>query len=201
MSNITTPFGLRPVRYKDGSPWNGGGTIRTYIHASYAAALFIGDPVTWASELDYKDTTAKYPSIKIAAGTAASMLNGVIVSFEPRPATTLEQIYSPASTEGWANIVIDENVVFQIRDDGAGTPSKVYVGQNATLTAGSGSTVTGLSAWVMDTSTPAADQTAPLFILGLADIPGNELADYAVWEVLINTMTNAGGRYLGVTAT
>ena len=58
MANTDAPFGLRPVRHLNGSSWNGQ-TIRCFIHASYAYALFVGDPVMYQTELDYKDTTGK----------------------------------------------------------------------------------------------------------------------------------------------
>ena len=64
MANVETAFGLRPVRHLNGSPWNGQ-TIRCYLHESYAQAMYIGDPVEYATELDYKDTTLNHPSIKL----------------------------------------------------------------------------------------------------------------------------------------
>lgn len=200
MSNVTAPFGLRPVRHIDGSPWNGQ-TIRCYVSANYATALFIGDPVIFGSTtLANKDTTAKHPTIVTNAGTTGLLVEGVITSFEPNPANLTLQ-YRPASTERYANVVVaTPNIVFQIRDDGSGTPTKVFPHQNAEMAAGSGSTYTGLSGFTLDASTPTTTQAHPLHILGLADIEDNELDDYAIWEVLINTCYNATGLYLGVTA-
>jgi len=66
---------------------------------------------------------------------------------------------------------------------------------------GTGSTVTGLSGAVLDTSTPTTTQAYALHILGLSDIADNELGDYAIWDVLINTCYNATGLYLGITCT
>lgn len=201
MANPNAPFGLRPVRYLDGTPWNGQ-TERCYIHSAYAVALFIGDPVLWSATLAEKDTTAKHPTINVSAVASGSIIRGVITSFEPDP-TNLSRQYSPASTTGWANVVIAQpNLVFQVRDDGTGTPSKSYPGQNGILTAGSGgSTVTGLSSFGIDGSTtPTTTQAHTIHILGLADITDNELGDYAIWDVLINTSHNATGTYLGINA-
>jgi hypothetical protein len=185
----------------DGNPWNGQ-TIRCRIASGYATALFIGDPVTWDTALANKDTTAKHPTIIISPVASGSIIRGVITSFEPDP-TNLERQYSPASTAGWANVVIaTPTLVFQVRDDGDATPSKVFPGQNAILAAGSGgSTVTGLSSFVIDGSTtPTTTQAHTIHILALADIADNELSDYAIWDVLINTSQNATGTYLGITA-
>lgn len=198
MSNPIAPFGLRPVRRLNGGPI---ATVRCYISASYATALFIGDPVIFDTTLANKDTTAKCPTIIASAGTTTTLTRGVITSFEPLP-TDLSKNYNPASTERYALVAMaSDDLVFHIRDDGSGTPAKVFPGQNAEMAAGSGgSTTSGLSSFVLDASTPTTTQAFPLQILGLADLPDNELADYAIWEVLLNTNENATGRFLGVTA-
>ncbi|MCP3681603.1 MAG: hypothetical protein GY861_02840 [bacterium] len=197
----TAPFGLRPVRYVDGTPWNGQ-TIRCYIHASYATALFIGDPVVMETALANKDTTVKHPTIIRASVASGSVMRGVITSFEPNPDNLTRQ-YSPASTQGWANVVFaTPDLIFQVRDDGDATPSKVFPGQNGILAAGSGgSTSTGLSSFVLDGSTtPTTTQAHTIHIHALADIPDNEMADYGIWDVIINTSRNTTGTFLGVTA-
>jgi hypothetical protein len=201
MSNATGAFGLRPVRHLSGAPWNGQ-TIRGYCGSNYGTALYIGDPVTISPTAGDRDATAKYPTLNTHAGTSGLVVRAVIVSFEPNPAN-LSQQYRPASQERWANIVLaTPDLVFQIRDDGSGTPAKsTFPGANAEMVAGSGgSTITGLSSFALDASTPSTTQAFPLHILGLSDIPDNELADYAIWDVLINTCFNTTGLILGVTA-
>lgn len=196
-NTITSPFGLRPVRRQNGGPI---ALVRCYISANYATALYIGDPVIYDTTLANKDTTGKCPTIIASAGTTTTLTRGVIVSFEPL-ATDLNKIYNPASTERYALVAMaNDDTVFHIRDDGSGTPSKVYQGQNAEMANAGGSTVSGYSGFALDATTPTTTQAFPLHILGLADIVGNELDDYAVWEVLLNTNENATGRILGVTA-
>jgi hypothetical protein len=198
MSNATGAFGLRPVRKIDGSPYNGA-TQKCYISGSYATALFIGDGVIFDTTLTDKDPTGRYPTIIQTTGSGGVLVRGVIVSFDPDP-DDLSKIYNPASNERYANVCMDPEVIYQIRDDGAGTPGYVYPGQNATITVGSGSTTTGLSGMVLDTSTPTTTQNYQLHIIGRADKEDNALDDYCVWEVLLNTSDNATGRFLGVTA-
>lgn len=201
MANATGPFGLRPVRHIDGTPWNGQ-TVRCYISASYATALYVGDPILWTPTLAEKDTTCKHPTINASAGTSGTIIRGVITSFEPNP-NNLTLNYHPASTEGWANVVLaTPTLVFQVRDDGDGTPAAVWAGQNAILAnAGGGDTTTGYSGYTLDGSTtPTTTQAHTLHIVGLSDIEDNELGDYAIWDVLINTSQNATGTYLGITA-
>ena len=199
MANATTPFGLRPVRTYNSSSWNGA-VERMYIHTLYDTALYVGDIVRGQEELDEKDTTAHYQSIEKAAYTTGGAVLGVILGFEPRPAN-LEITYMPALTEGWAFVCVDPQTVYQIRDDGGGTPSKVYPQQNAALVDAGGSAITGLSGFAMETTTPAETVTFPLTILGLSNIIGNELDDYAIWDVMLNTPWLAAGKILGQTAT
>ena len=201
MANTDAPFGLRPVRHLDGTPWNGQ-TVRCYVSSSYATALYIGDPVLWTPTLAEKDATCSYPTINVSAGTTGTIIRGVITSFEPDP-TNLTLQYRPASTARWANVCLaTPTLIFRVQDDGDGTPSAVWAGQNAVLAnAGGGSTITGLSGYELDASTtPTTTQAHTLHIVGLADVADNELGDFAIWDVIINTSQNATGTYLGITA-
>jgi len=200
MANVNSPFGLRPVRHANGAPWNGQ-TVKAFIDSSYATALYIGDPVDITATTADRDTTGKYLSVKIATAGDGNVVRGVIVSFDVTP-TNLSIQYGPASTTRYANIVLaTPDIVFQIQDDGTSSKnSKNFAGgANGVLVSGSGSTRTGLSGWTLDSSAIAADQSNQLYILGVADIEGNDLADYAIWDVIINTCYNATGLILGVT--
>ena len=44
MANTDSPFGLRPIRHRNGAAYNGAANPY-YINSTYATALFIGDPV------------------------------------------------------------------------------------------------------------------------------------------------------------
>lgn len=204
MANVQTAFGLRPVRHTSGAPWNGQ-TVRAYCDADYATALFVGDAVTITPTANRRLLTNKALSIQAASAGDGNRIIGAIVSFDPDP-TGLNRIYRPLSTERWANIVLaTPDLVFQIRDDGASstldfTTGLKGAGSNAVIVAGAGSTTTGLSGHSLDASSPTANQSNQLFIIGMADIEDNEGADYAIWDVIINTCWNAAGMILGVTA-
>jgi len=209
--NTDSPFGLRPVRHLNGNPWSGA-TYSAYIHADYATALFVGDAVELSTATATQDPTGKRLSIRKGQAGNAKFIFGVITSFEPT-VTNLNNIYLPASTGGIANVCIDPDVIFQIRDDGAATPTKLYPGQNAVLIfTESGSTTTGLSGMELDTNSdvPAADASNQLFILNVANNEGQDnvndsgYAGRTIWEVLINyhqlKCTGDGDGALGVTA-
>jgi len=207
MANVDAPFGLRPVRHLNGMSWNGQ-TERCFIHASYAAALYVGDAVALQTETDYQDTTGMHLSIVKATAADTYPILGVITSFEPLPGS-LDKPYNPASTQRYANVCIDPGVIYQIQDNGAATPTKLLCGQNGSIVmTHSGSTATGISGMELDlgtTDTPAANSSFQLLILRLARLPNNTLAINAIWEVLINLhqlkSTGDGDGMLGVTAT
>lgn len=185
MANTDAAFGLRPVGHLFGMDWNAS-VKKCFVHASYATALFIGDPVALQTEADHLDTTGKHLSVKIAGAGDSEPVLGVIVAAEPNRSDLTKQ-YIPASTGGYVYVCTDPNVIYQIQDDGDGTPAKTWIGANADLASGSGSSTTGIGAWELDASTtPDANDSRSLFILGLSDIEGNELDDYAIWDVLIN---------------
>lgn len=201
MANKTGGFGLRPDRHLDGTAWNGA-TMRMYKSASYATALYIGDPVLLSAVTAERDAKGRYLSINKSAGTDGTIVFGVVVGFEVNP-DDLNKVYSPASTEAIVLVArAADDLIFTIRGDGGATPDKGFVGLNAVMIASTaGSTSTGLSGMELDegtTDAPAADQSNTLFILGFRQVEDNELAVSAVYDVLINTNQNATGRILGV---
>lgn len=202
MANTSGAFGLRPVRHISGAPWNGA-VVKCYISASYATALFIGDPVLLSPTLAEKDPTGYHPTINKSAGTAGALVRGVIVSFEP-DRDDLTKVYSPASTAGYAYVCMDHDVVYEIRGDGGGTLTSVVPGQNAVMIATTtGSTVTGFSGMNLDegtTTAPNTTQDFTLHIVNIKDAADNVLGDDAVYEVLLNTSELTAGRFLGITA-
>ena len=202
MANPTGSFGLKPVRHLNGAPWNGT-TVECYVSSSYATALFIGDPVLLSPTLAEKDATGFRPTINVSAGTAGTIIRGVITGFAPDP-DNLSRTYNPASTERIAYVCMDADVVYQVRGDGGAAITSVVPGQNAVLIATSaGSTATGLSGYDMDegtTTAPNTTQNFTLHVTNIAQAEDNALGINAVYEVLLNTVENATGRFLGVTA-
>ena len=201
MANPTGGFGLKPVRHFDGSPWNGN-TVPCFVSGDYAVAMYIGDPIAISATAAEDDTTNThyYPKINVSAGTDGVLVLGCVVRFDPNP-DNLTHIYRPASTERIAHCCFDPTVVYQIRGCGGGTPASDWIRRNALMTAGTSSTITGLSGFMLDEGTataPAADLTNPLLIVGVADMPNNEFGDNVIWEVMLNTHISTAGLILGV---
>ena len=186
MANTNSPFGLRPIRYRGGSPYNGASTPY-YVPSTYATALFIGDPVV-------RTGTANTAAVEVPGGgtfgigTIAEInktvvgdvdgdtkrITGAIVGFSPLP-TNLEVKHNPASTERVVYVADDPGLEFEIQADGA-IPA-ASIGLNAVLIATqSGSTVTGLSGIELDTTSdvPAADASNQLLILRAVNRADND---------------------------
>ncbi len=204
MANTDTPFGLRPIRHRNGAAYNGA-TNPYYINSTYATALFIGDPVikvAGGSNAAFVSAPGvgefdigMLPEIEKATAGDGNRITGVIVGFAPL-ADDLTKQYNPASTERVALVCDDPDVIFQIQSDGALAASSM--GLNAVLIyTNGGSTVSGLSGVELDSGTataPSADASNQLLILRTANIPGNDVT--AAWckvEVLINQHTQNQG--------
>ena len=193
MANSDRPSGMKPLRYLNGSPWNGKITMY-YKAAGLGEAMFIGTPVQSAGSAD---TLGQYPTIKLA-GTDPIL--GVVVGFGNTPdivadVTNLELEYSPTSTANYVAVVDDPSVIFEIQEDSSTALTADEVGLNASPTTESGNTTTGLSTVEIDCTTEATTSTLSLRILRLVDRVDNELGANAKWEVLINN--HALGQGLG----
>jgi len=198
MANANSAFGLRPVRYLGGAPYNGA--VNTYIApASYATNMFIGDPVVITGTSSVGTTGGAYAQINVATAGATNQITGVIVGFEPNP-SVVSLGYGLASTLRKVYVCDDPTVLFEIQEDAAGNAVELSeVGLNANLVSGSGSTYTKRSGWLLDSSSAAADATFQLTIRGFTDRVDNEaVVDYAKLLVSINLQTNRYGAVAGL---
>ena len=200
MANANIPAGLTPIK---NSPFVEIPKNSYYIPASYATALFIGDPVvkTGTSNTSSVLSNGKLypagslPEINKATAGDANAITGVIIGFEAIP-SNLTLNYNTASTERVAIVADSPHQEFMIQEETAGTAlAATSVGLNANLVyAESGSTVTGLSGAELDTSTPATDASFQLKIKRLIDAPENAIGQHAKWLVLINNHTEANSK-------
>lgn len=178
MANSDRPDGFTPVGSIAGHDTNF--MVNYYnIASDYAAAIFPGDVVKLAGNADADGV----PTIEIAAVTDLPV--GVVVSIEAKPASGLDQIYSPASELGYALVCDDPNAIFQVQmDDSGGADAMVAddIGQNFKHLATAGSTSSQRSRYELDLSTEATTNTFMWKLLRLAPIPGNSIgANAKVW--------------------
>jgi len=194
MANANAPFGLRPVRYKSGAPYNGAANLYS-VAAGDATALFVGDPVIIAGTGDADGIST------VTRAAAGDRITGVVVGFAPVPGasagavTAVNRGYRTASTADYVLVADDPNLLFECQEDSDGGALAVTaIGNNVDLVAGSGSTVTKRSGYQLDSST-AATTTAQMRLWGVDQKVGNEVGANAVWLVSIveATETPAAG--------
>lgn len=182
MANVDSPFGLKPVRYFSGAPYNGAAN-RYYVPASDGTAIFIGDAVSLAGSADADGV----PSVAQAAAGATIIGVVVGVEFVTRDSTT----YREASTERYVMVADDPGLEFLAQEDSVGGDLAVAnVGNNVDLVVGAGNTTTGLSGMELDSST-AGTGTAQVRLVRLWQAADNEIGTNAKWLVRIVEHRNA----------
>lgn len=200
MANANRPSGFTPVRYLNGSPWNGQATLYS-IAASYGTELAIGDPVISSGTANSKGLAG----IALAAATGA--VRGVIVGLGKGPnmvanPSNLDTTKRPASdpAEWYAMVVDDPNVIFEIQEESNGTAlAATEVGLNTIpLLAAAGTYASGWLLRSASGATPATTATLQLRLLGLSQKQDNAFGAYAKWLVKFNvhelgTGTGAAG--------
>ena len=186
MANANTPQGLRPVRYASGAPYNGAANTY-FVPAADSTALFIGDPVIVAGSADANGV----PTATRATAAGGALWTGVVVGIINTP--TVTTTYRPASTACYILVADDPNLLFEVQEDAVGGAlAAVDVGLNADLIAGTGSTVTGKSAFQLDTSTKAVTATLQMRIEGFVQRADNEIGANAKVLVRNNLPTQTG---------
>jgi len=187
MANPDTPNGLRPVRYLDGSPYNGAHNLY-FVPASYGTAIFIGDIVTHAGDAGPAGTFVSgvdvegMPIVNLYA--VGDNMMGVVIGFLPNP-TALQTNHKPASTAAILMVADDPGLIFEVQEDSVGaTLAAVDVGRNVdVLAALAGNATTGTSAQEIDSSVTSVTTTAGFRLMRLVPRPGNAIGTNARWEV------------------
>lgn len=202
MANVDSRFGLKPLRHKNGAPYNGAANPY-YIPSGYGTKLYVGDPVVKTGTSNTAAVTAPgagsfgigtLPEINKATAGDANRVTGVIVGFAPL-ASNLNLAYHPASTEQVAYVCDDPDMVFEIQADGA-IPA-ASVGLNAVfIYTHNGDDTTGLSGVELDTTSdvPAADASNQMVILRAVNREDNDTTTiWAKVEVMLVNHTEAHG--------
>ena len=185
MANIDRPAGLKPVKHLNGNPWNGVANMY-YVDVANTPAIFIGDAVVSNGS---SDDTGKYPGINQAV--AGEAIRGVVVGFSDQPymafdTSDLDRKYCPATTEMYALVVDDPDVIFEIQEDNVSDDIDAdMIGLNTDIVATAGNTSSGVSGMELDSDGTTAG-TAQLRILGVVNREDNALGTYCKFLVRIN---------------
>jgi len=176
MANTSRPHGFRPVKMRNGSPWNGR-VVEMYFAAADATAVGIGDPVNFDGSASSSDGTPGC-TLSPALGTAASStVFGIVVGFRANPSDlNTTGLYRTASTARYALVCPVEDVIFEAQADGTLTSVASVVGKLFSITTDQTvSTTTGLSTAQIDASTVATTTTLPLMIIGGVNREDNDM--------------------------
>lgn len=179
------PFGLTPVRYKSGAPYNGAASLYS-VAAGETNNIFIGDPVLISGTGD----AAGIPGVVRAA--AGDRMTGVVVGFgqfdgaSAGSTTAINRGYRTASTADYLLVADDPALLFAVEEDAVGGAlATTDIGNNADLVGGTGSTVTRRSGYMLDSSTKVTT-TAQVRIWGFDQTIGNTIGGTGpVWLVSI----------------
>jgi hypothetical protein len=178
MANANVAFGLKPLRHQSGAPYNGSAR-KYFIPATDGTAVYIGDPVKSGGT---GDTDGMTPTVAQAA--AGDTIRGVVVGVVADTATSLP--YRAASTARYVLVADDPDLIFEVQEDSVGGALTITeLGENADIIVAAGSTVTGMSGVMLDSSDHKTT-TAQLRIIKLVNRPDNALGTNAKIEVLIN---------------
>lgn len=183
MANVDAAFGLRPLRYVSGAPYNGAAN-KYYVPASDTnAAVYVGGLVKLTGGADANGV----PAVTGNVATSNAVV-GVVVGV--LPATNASTTYRVNSTERYVLVADDPNLLFEVQEDSdGGALAATACGATATLTGfTSGSTVTGRSAIEIDSSglSEVADVDDDVLIIRAVQSPGNAIGTNCRWEVRLN---------------
>lgn len=180
-------FGLRPVRYLNGSPWNGA--VNSYaLTSGYATAIYTGDPVVALADGTIGIGVVAIANRGVFMGCKYTDTSG-IVQFRPSWTAATSVL---TGTIPYALIADDPFLVFSIQEtDGsgnAGTPLALADRNlNINFRLGTGTAATGQSTTSIDNSTEATTALLNLKILDLDPTPGNVVGNFANWLCTWNT--------------
>lgn len=201
MPNINAPFGLKPIRYASGAPYNGA--ANAYIAQGATGAIFIGDPVAAAGSANsvafQGHEPGTLPTIIPATGGAGNQITGVCVGV--LPVNPNSQIFRENGVDRIILVADDPDLVFIAQSDSIGAALAADdTGQMTNLVAGAGSVASGLSGWMISTAAaPGNAINSQIRLNKLHSRIDNELGAFAVWEVSINNHllanVNDGGRF------
>lgn len=179
MANVDKAFGLKPLGNLSAT-----GSQKQYgyeIADNQAGAIFQGDLVTIVNGYVVKFLPATHAA-------ALGVFNGCNY-VDPTTGKPIFSNYYPGSvniTQGIisADVLDDPSQLFIIQADASVVQANI--GKNADVIGTGGSTTTGVSTMELDVTTIADTAALNLKIVGLYNVPGNELGSFAVLVIKIN---------------
>lgn len=162
---MATGFGLRLV----GRIGGGEAHVAEYnVPSTDSTALYVGDVVKIPDTTGAMDSDGRKINITQAVASDATKL-GVVVGFRPDASLPFTGQYRAASTQRYVLVCDDPQALYEVQEDGLGavvTKAQIGAMNNADIIVAAGSTATGLSGTMLDSSTYTTS-AADLKILGV----------------------------------
>jgi len=190
MANLDSPFGLRPVRMVNGSPFSNQQN-RYRIAANYATSIYQGDLVQVVTGGGIERVAAG------GSGLVLGVFNGCTYT-DPSSGKQKWSNYYPASTNASDIIafVIDApDTVFEVQADAAFPVADLFGNFDIVDGAPVGDTTSGISNVELDVTTGATTATLPLKAIDVSQDPLNDdvaTANTNVLVVINNHLFSAG---------
>lgn len=185
MANVDKPSGLTPIGTLSGADYHG--LLRRVVFAvGDTVACFIGDRVKLTGTVD---ATGMIPVVARADATATDAAIGVLVGLDidPTDEGSLTKLHRVAETARTGMIAMGGDILYSIQEDSVGNSIEITeAGLNCELTTTAGSTVTGISAVELDSTSAATSSALAVRLHHLIDAPDNELGTNARWAVTLN---------------
>lgn len=189
MANRNMPRGIIPVQRLDGSPYNGAANVY-YVPSAYATALYLGLPLIATGASDANGIPVAQIATAGATNYTIGPMVGIVNGGEPVVGVQRDSlVYHPASTAQYILVADDPDLIFEAQEDSVGGSIAMATAgtKNVDLVAGAGSTITGYSGWMLDSSTVATGATLQMRLLRGVHRTDNEMASaYARWLCKIN---------------
>ena len=196
MANVDAAFGFQLVEDNSLTPLE-----TCFIPSSDGTAVFVGDAVKLAGSAG--NIVGCPVKATVAQAAATDPIYGIVQGFKHHEVSTgmdLSRRHRPASTAMYVIVKpANHQDVYRIQaDDDGATLAVTDVGLNADIVVGSGSTVTGMSAMELDTSTKATTAGLQVKIIGFDDRPSNQVG-VANQDVLVRINQSVLGNDAGTT--
>ena len=167
MPNPNIPRGIIPVQRLDGSPYNGKATIYN-VPATNASSIFLGQPLVATGASDANGIPVVTTAVAGATNNILGPMVGIVDGGEPIVAVTRDlNIFRLASVNQYILVADDPDLIFEAQEDSVGGNIAMATAgtKNIDLIAGAGSTTTGYSGWMLDSSTIAVGPTLQMRLL------------------------------------
>lgn len=171
-----------------------------YVDATYATALYVGDPVVITGTSNtarlFEHKAGTLPTVEKATAGDANAITGIITGIKlPNDGNApFDAPYRKGLTEALVMVNDDPYTIFAIQADSANAVAATDISSNANVVyTHAGDNVTGRSGAELNTASMTTTATYQLKILGSVDSPDNELGTNAKLLVTINNHSYAKG--------